>query len=446
VQSAGWDIIQGYKFVTGSNLTGARKWNFSPTEIDATVPMPPEAGRSEHAAGVRTAQVRHPVRSLAHLLVALTAAAAVALATPATGSAATQSYVTIMFSRAQVEGVSSHCTPLPHSVPIWQVASDLAARGFAATEAVSTSLEGETTERCNSNGDLTLSWRDLRALRSQYGWAVVVRGNRDDRTATAAQQYADSCGLLSTFAAEGFPDASSLYAYYGGPHSAFMQSNVVSTCFAFGRIYSGSPNRLPVPGPYVVKVYSINGGRCNNTALACATAKVPRVYTLPSTLQKLVESPGWDIIQGYKFVTGANSSSGGSWNCTGVPANHWTSRGELYCYNDWQSVINAIPAASRVVMPGAIAQSEGRMGGGSGGAPTITGFSPAGGPPGTLVDIKGTGLLHTTHVGFNGVTATYTVLSDGELKAKVPAGANSGPIRVTTPSGRAASAGRFTVQ
>jgi hypothetical protein len=289
------------------------------------------------------------------------------LATSASGSAATQNYVTIMFSRAQVEGVSPpHCTPLPQSVPIWQVASDLAARGFAATEAVSTSLEDETTERCNSNGDLTLSWRDLRTLRSQHNWDVVVRGNRDDRTATAAQQYADSCGLLSTFAAEGFRDASSLYAYYGGPHSAAMQSRVVSTCFAFGRIYSGRPNTLPVPWPYLVNVDSISGGRCNNTALACAIGKVPRVYTLSTTLQKLVRSPGWDIIQGYKFVTGANSSSGGSWNCTGAPADHWTSRGELYCYNDWRSVINAIPAASRVVTPSAIAESQGRMGGGPG--------------------------------------------------------------------------------
>ena len=93
---------------------------------------------------------------------------------------------------------------------------------------------------------------------------------------------------------------------------------------------------------------------------------MPREYTLPTTLQKLVRSPGWDIIQGYKFVTGANSSSGGSWNCTGAPADHWTSRGELYCYNDWRSVINAIPAASRVVTPSAIAQSQGRMGGGPG--------------------------------------------------------------------------------
>jgi hypothetical protein len=354
------------------------------------------------------------VRPLRHLLAALAAAAAVASATSATGSAATHNYVTIMFSRAQVEGVSSpHCTPLPRSVPIWQVASDLAARGFAATEAVSTSLEAKTTERC-SNGDLTLSWRDLRTLRSLYNWDVVVRGNRDDRTATAAQQYADSCGLLSTFAAEGFRDASSLYTYYGGPPSAAMQSKVVSTCFAFGRIYSGKPNKLPVPWPYLVNVFSISGGRCNNSARKCATRGVPRVYTLPSTLQKLVQSPGWDIVQGYKFVTGTNSSSGGSWKCTGAPADHWTSRGELYCYSDWRSVINAIPAASRVVTPSVIARRQGRMNGG--GAPAITGFSTAAGPPDTLVDIKGTGMLHTTHVGFNGVTAACTVLSDGSSR------------------------------
>ena len=307
------------------------------------------------------------MRPLAHLLAALMAVAAVALATSASGSAATHNYVTIMFSRAQVKGVAPpHCTPLPQSVPIWQVASDLAARGFAATEAVSTSLEDETTERCNSNGDLTLSWRDLRTLRSQHNWDVVVRGNRDDRTATAAQQYADSCGLLSTFAAEGFRDASSLYAYYGGPHSAAMQSGVVSTCFAFGRIYSGSPNTLPVPWPYLVNVDSISGGRCNNTALACATGKVPREYTLPTTLQSWCGAPAGTLSR-------ATSSSPAPTRRAAAPGTARARRpttgrpaASFYCYNDWRSVINAIPAASRVVTPSAIAQSQGRMGGGPG--------------------------------------------------------------------------------
>jgi hypothetical protein len=137
-----------------------------------------------------------------------------ATAHPPAAMADGPSYVTIMFSRAQVEGVTSpNCTPMPNSVPIWQVAQDLAAHGYPATEAVSTSLEADTGERCNSNGDLTLSWDDLRQLQSQYGWDAIPRGNQDDRSATASQQYADSCALLPTFYDEGFAKAWGMYAY-----------------------------------------------------------------------------------------------------------------------------------------------------------------------------------------------------------------------------------------
>ncbi|MDX6522930.1 MAG: hypothetical protein QOI17_443 [Gaiellales bacterium] len=289
-------------------------------------------------------------------------AGVLATAHPPAAMADGPSYVTIMFSRAQVEGVTSpNCTPMPNSVPIWQVAQDLAAQGYPATEAVSTSLEADTGETCNTNGDLTLSWDDLRQLQSQYGWDAIPRGNQDDRSATAAQQYADSCALLPTFYGEGFANAWSMYAYFGGPYSASMQSGVVSTCFGFGRTYNSGANALPVPSPYLVQVFSINGGHCNDVTLPCHANSTPYPYTMPSTLQALVQSNGWDVIQGYKFVTGAYSSSAVSWDCTGAdPASHWTSRSEVYCYNDWQSVIDAIPATAQVVAPSAVAGATGR--------------------------------------------------------------------------------------
>ncbi|HYW28580.1 MAG TPA: IPT/TIG domain-containing protein, partial [Gaiellales bacterium] len=212
-----------------------------------------------------------------------------------------------------------------------------------------------------SNGDLTLSWDDLRQLQSQYGWDSIPRGNADDRSATATQQYADSCSLLPTFYDEGFPNAWGMYAYYGGPYSTTMQSNTVQTCFSFGRTYRVGANPLPVAAPYLVDVFSINGGYCNDTTLPCHSVSAPQEYTLPSALQALVQSAGWDIIQGYKFVSGSYSSNAVSWDCTGAdPASHWTSRTELYCYNDWQSVIAAIPATAPVVAPSVVAQLQGR--------------------------------------------------------------------------------------
>jgi len=63
---------------------------------------------------------------------------------------------------------------------------------------------------------------------------------------------------------------------------------------------------------------------------------------------------------------------------------------------------------------------------------------------GAKVVISGTGFVHATHVGFNGFTASFKVVSPTEIDATVPAAAKSGPIRVTTPGGSVKSA-RFTV-
>jgi uncharacterized repeat protein (TIGR03803 family) len=77
--------------------------------------------------------------------------------------------------------------------------------------------------------------------------------------------------------------------------------------------------------------------------------------------------------------------------------------------------------------------------------PTITGFTPESGPVGTPVTITGTGLKQTTKVTFDGKAATFTVISDTEVTADVPADAVTGKITVTTKGGSATSATSFTV-
>jgi streptogramin lyase len=79
-------------------------------------------------------------------------------------------------------------------------------------------------------------------------------------------------------------------------------------------------------------------------------------------------------------------------------------------------------------------------------APAICGFTPAWGPAGSTVTISGSGFTGATAVAFNGTKATsYTVGSDTQITATVPAGASTGPITVTTPGGTAASTTNFTV-
>jgi uncharacterized repeat protein (TIGR03803 family) len=78
--------------------------------------------------------------------------------------------------------------------------------------------------------------------------------------------------------------------------------------------------------------------------------------------------------------------------------------------------------------------------------PTILNFSPPSGPVGTVVTITGMSLTQTTKVAFGGVAATgVTVNSDAQVTAKVPIGAKTGRIVITTPGGTASSATNFAV-
>ena len=79
------------------------------------------------------------------------------------------------------------------------------------------------------------------------------------------------------------------------------------------------------------------------------------------------------------------------------------------------------------------------------GVPTVTALRPASGSVGASVSIGGTNLSHATALSFNGVGASFTSFSGAEIVATVPAGATSGPVRVTTPNGTASSTNSFTV-
>jgi len=56
------------------------------------------------------------------------------------------------------------------------------------------------------------------------------------------------------------------------------------------------------------------------------------------------------------------------------------------------------------------------------------------GKVGATVTILGNNLTGTSSVSFNGTPATFTVVKSSEIKAKVPSGATSGTVEVTTPS------------
>ncbi|GAB3587594.1 hypothetical protein GCM10027345_38550 [Hymenobacter daeguensis] len=78
--------------------------------------------------------------------------------------------------------------------------------------------------------------------------------------------------------------------------------------------------------------------------------------------------------------------------------------------------------------------------------PTITSFTPGGGPVGTVVTILGSNFTGTTAVAFNGTAAaSFTVVSATQMTATVAAGTTTGTITITTPTGTATSATAFVV-
>ncbi len=67
------------------------------------------------------------------------------------------------------------------------------------------------------------------------------------------------------------------------------------------------------------------------------------------------------------------------------------------------------------------------------------------GPAGSSVIILGNNLTGATSVTFNGTSADFTAVSSTEITATVPAGATTGPVVVTTPSGTLKSNKKFRI-
>ena len=77
--------------------------------------------------------------------------------------------------------------------------------------------------------------------------------------------------------------------------------------------------------------------------------------------------------------------------------------------------------------------------------PTITSFTPTGGPIGTVVTVLGSNFTGVTAVSFNGTAATFAVTSATQLTATVSAGTTTGLITIAAPTGTATSATSFVV-
>jgi hypothetical protein len=77
--------------------------------------------------------------------------------------------------------------------------------------------------------------------------------------------------------------------------------------------------------------------------------------------------------------------------------------------------------------------------------PTITSFSPGRGAPSDYVQILGTNFKWAKRVTFGGVATSHVIVSNNELRVRVPTGGKTGLINVQTHGGNASSSSNFTV-
>ncbi|WP_243060899.1 hypothetical protein [Nocardioides sp. SR21] len=279
----------------------------------------------------------------------------------------------IAFGRSmwQVADTSSgSCVFVPGTPTLEDAARELAARGLYA-------ITGVVTNRPNANAAVrgcgfystNANWADLANLRDGYGWQVVSHSKnyKDMTTLTNAQQVDESCGSLSVLGNRGHQDAWGLFNFPNDKQDAASRTAVLS-CFAFYRLYGSGINELAtLQSTRELSVETVDGGKCNNAALACYSAPGlgGKRYELPSALATRVLQPTagqYNLIQFYRFVDGQRGtlSDPAAWDCTSSdPRDHWVSRIEFYCWSDFLAVLDARSPTATVTSPAIIARELG---------------------------------------------------------------------------------------
>lgn len=277
-------------------------------------------------------------------------------------------YITIMWGRTDWKAVKgSGCsTELPGARTLEQNAQDLSARGLYGVGGVVINRVGDGERPCFKNFTYQPSWDDLANLRDTYGWKFVSQGmNYVDMTQLSAQEMFDeSAATLPVFESHGHFDAWGAFNYPNNKQNSTTQA-LVSDYFAFGRKYSNNPNTKAAATAYpnIMNTLSINGGRCNNPALACYNMSVVnnRRTTPVDTIANLL-NPGsdeWSVVQYYRLVEGSYGTMGQTvaWDCTSASwQDRWTSQPELTCRNNFLEAIDGRSIKAQITHPAEMAQ------------------------------------------------------------------------------------------
>jgi hypothetical protein len=281
-------------------------------------------------------------------------------------------FLTLHFGRTQWEQRDATCTAaLPNSVSLLEVADELRSRGLKAVGNVVVARTSESATRTCANRFASPTWGDLALLRDSYGWSFISAGQTyaNMTTLTPAQQWEESCGSLAAFIAHGHLRANGLFAYPNNKFTPEIQNDVVSTCFSYGRRYGEGDNaRAEMAPPHLQSTVSVNGGACNDLTQPCSDTETHggRRYALPSRVATRMnpEADHWSAVQFYRFVTGSRNDPTDpsfAWDCTSQdPSQHWSSKAEIYCWEDFKLALDAIPPNVIVTDPLGVADAWGR--------------------------------------------------------------------------------------
>lgn len=274
-------------------------------------------------------------------------------------------FLTLMIGRSEWSAAEG-CVTQPGMVTLDRVAAGLTARGRVATGGVVVATVPESTFGCQGGVMVRTPWTELAWLRDQHGWSFVPRSESSLSGLPAEQLMIETCGARTALEQHGHLRARGLFAYANNTIDEAVQSDPVSTCFAFGRRYGdGLTTRAGIGPPWWQRTRSFNGGACNDAALPCWSMPVAngRRYESPDLLAALLapQAGQWRTVQLYRFVEGAGSFAGNQWDCTAADwRQHWTSRAELYCFGDYLSAVDRIPAGVVVTDPLTVAEAWGR--------------------------------------------------------------------------------------
>lgn len=311
------------------------------------------------------------ILSLITSVVITVAAMAVVPARQAHAQAAavtTPPYATILFGRSGWVG-NNNCVPYPGAVNLGQAVQWLASQGVPAVGGVVTGYTNESTPNCTQKYITYPSWQDLQQLHTQYGFEVVSQSatyNNWLQATTDSAITAESCDTLPIFQAHGFTRAWGMFNYPNNQATA-AQQKIVTTCFSFGRKYGTkiTSQAQALVYPHTLKTLSVISGNCNDAALPCYTAFAGgRHYMLPSAIIPNLNptTNQYGVVQFYRFVGGVNLTGPVTWDCTAAdPQDHWVSKNEIYCFNDFQAVVMARGASVTFTDPATVATAWGML-------------------------------------------------------------------------------------